>query len=101
MDIQEKSVSFFSEVWDYVKEQLYKIEEVCVSAALESETLKKLYLESKNEEKRVRKILKECKDKVVVTLIDVGMVIRLDEKDRTNFVNFIKSVLHGDGENCA
>lgn len=101
VDIQEKSVSFFSEVWDYVKEQLYKIEEVCVSAALESETLKKLYLESKNEEKRVRKILKECKDKVVVTLIDVGMVIRLDEKDRTNFVNFIKSVLHGDGENCA
>ena len=49
----------------------------------------------------MRKALKECKDKVVVTLIDVGMVIRLDENDRLNFINFIKSVLHGDGENCA
>ena len=29
------------------------------------------------------------------------MVIRLDEDDRMNFINFIKNVLHGDGEKCA
>lgn len=37
----------------------------------------------------------------MVTLIDVGMVIRLDERDRINFINFLKSVLHGDGQKCA
>ena len=36
VDIQEKSVTFFSEVWDYLKEQLYKVEEYCVSTALDS-----------------------------------------------------------------
>lgn len=29
------------------------------------------------------------------------MVIRLDENDRMNFINFLKSVLHGDGNKCA
>lgn len=38
---------------------------------------------------------------MVVNLIDVGMVIRLEESDRLNFINFIKCVLHGDGEKCA
>lgn len=68
-----------------------------MESTLNSEILKKLYHESKLEEENVRRILKSCKEKVVVTLIDVGMVIRLEERDRMNFINFIKSVLHGDG----
>ena len=33
-------------------------------------------------------------------MIDVGMVIQLNEKDRTNFVNFIKSIIEGNSETC-
>ena len=36
-----------------------------------------------------------------MTLIDVGMVIRLDERDRVNFINVLKSIVHGDGQKCA
>jgi aarF domain-containing kinase len=49
----------------------------------------------------VRNLLRRCTEKVRVNLIDVGMVISLDEIDRSNFVNFIKSVIHSDGEGCA
>jgi len=34
-------------------------------------------------------------------VIDVGMVIQLNEKDRNNFVNFIKSIIEGNSETCA
>lgn len=37
----------------------------------------------------------------MITVIDVGMVITLDETDRKNFINFIYSVLQGDGNKCA
>jgi hypothetical protein len=30
----------------------------------------------------MRKMLQSCKDKVKITMIDVGMVIRLDENDK-------------------
>ena len=36
-----------------------------------------------------------------VTLIDVGMVIRLTEVDRQNFIGFIRSVVEGNGNRCA
>jgi predicted unusual protein kinase regulating ubiquinone biosynthesis (AarF/ABC1/UbiB family) len=39
---------------------------------------------------RLQRLLK--KD-VEVTLIDVGMVIEMDETDRKNFINFIKSFI--------
>jgi aarF domain-containing kinase len=38
---------------------------------------------------------------VIVNLIDVGMVIQLNERDKKNFVNFIKSIIEGRGELCA
>jgi predicted unusual protein kinase regulating ubiquinone biosynthesis (AarF/ABC1/UbiB family) len=38
---------------------------------------------------------------VKINLIDVGMVIKLEENDRRNFVNFIKSVIEGNSEKCA
>ena len=40
-------------------------------------------------------MVRQCTDKVKITLIDVGMVIKLDEHDRLNFVNFIKSIIEG------
>lgn len=63
--------------------------------------LRKLYVESKKEEEKIRKIIKSCKEKVEIKLIDVGMVIRLQESDRINFINFIKCFLEKDGEKCA
>jgi len=40
-------------------------------------------------------MVRKCTEKVKITLIDVGMVIKLEETDRLNFVNFIRSVIEG------
>lgn len=68
---------------------------------LENETLKKLYKSSKDEEREMRNTIRKCTDKVKINLIDVGMVIKLNEHDRLNFTNFIKSIMEGNSENCA
>ena len=47
------------------------------------------------------KLLRKYKEKIIVNLIDVGMVIQLDETDKRNFVSFIKSIIEGNGEICA
>ncbi len=36
-----------------------------------------------------------------MTLLDVGMVIRLEEEDKKNFVNFIKSIVEGNSDKSA
>lgn len=46
-------------------------------------------------------MVRQCTEKVRINLIDVGMVIKLDDTDRRNFVNFIKSVIEGNSEKCA
>lgn len=46
-------------------------------------------------------MLRKYKEDIIVNLIDVGMVIQLNERDKKNFVNFIKSVIEGKGELCA
>ena len=38
---------------------------------------------------------------MIVTLIDTGMVIKMDDEDRNNFINFIRSVISQDPESCA
>jgi len=45
----------------------------------------------------VKKILRKYKEKITVNLIDAGMVIQLNETDKKNFVNFIKSLIEGKG----
>ena len=50
---------------------------------------------------KIRKLVREAKEKVEVTLLDVGMVIRLEQADKENFVNFIKSVVEGNSHKCA
>ena len=36
-----------------------------------------------------------------ITLIDAGMVIKLDENDRLSFVNFLKFIIEGNSDKCA
>ena len=62
---------------------------------LESETIKDLYKSSRDEEQRIRNITRNCTEKVKINLIDVGMVIKLDDSDRLNFTNFLKTVMEG------
>ena len=99
--VSEKSQSVLGEVADFFKEKLNQLESYFLEATLNSETLKRMYASGKKEEERVKKVIRECKEKVEVTLIDVGMVIRLDESDRMNFINFLKSILHGNSNECA
>ena len=47
------------------------------------------------------KMLRRAKEAVVVNVIDVGMVIELNDIDKRNFVNFIKSVIEGKSHLCA
>ena len=37
--------------------------------------------------------MRKEKQKVIINLIDAGMVIKLDETDKKNFVRFIKSII--------
>lgn len=38
---------------------------------------------------------------MVITVIDVGMVITLNEVDRKNFIMFLESVVKGNSRKCA
>lgn len=46
-------------------------------------------------------MIRKCTDSIKINVIDVGMVIKLNEHDRLNFTNFIKSIMEGNSENCA
>jgi predicted unusual protein kinase regulating ubiquinone biosynthesis (AarF/ABC1/UbiB family) len=63
--------------------------------------MKNLYVESRLEEQRIRERMRKYKEDIIVNLIDVGMVIELNVRDKKNFVNFIKSIIEGKGELCA
>ena len=49
----------------------------------------------------MRSVIKGAREKVIITVIDTGMVITLDDKDRENFLGFIKNVIQGNGKECA
>ena len=38
---------------------------------------------------------------MILTVIDTGMVITLNEQDRQNFLGFIQNVIQGNGLHCA
>lgn len=46
-------------------------------------------------------MIRRCTDKIKINVIDVGMVIKLEENDRLNFTNFLKSVMEGNSDKCA
>lgn len=66
-----------------------------------SKLFKDLYLESRKEDDEAFMLERQLNQKVEVTLIDVGMVIELNETDRKNFVNFIKSFIMQEPDQCA
>jgi predicted unusual protein kinase regulating ubiquinone biosynthesis (AarF/ABC1/UbiB family) len=37
--------------------------------------------------------MRKEKEKIIINLLDAGMVIRLEERDKKIFVNFIKAVI--------
>lgn len=46
-------------------------------------------------------MIRKCTDNIKINVIDVGMVIKLNEHDRLNFTNFLKSIMEGNSEKCA
>lgn len=101
VELTQQSTSFFGEIWEYLKEKCRQLEANMLEELLESDTLRSLYKASREEEERIRNIVRRCTQQVKINLIDVGMVIKLNETDRLNFVNFIKSVIEGNSEKCA
>ena len=49
----------------------------------------------------MRKLIRTEKQKVKINLIDAGMVVELNQKDKQNFSKFIKSVIECRGNDCA
>lgn len=101
IEIREQSFNFLTEIRDSIKELYYSMETKLKSMNFSTEKMKRLYLESRQEEQDIRNLLRQYKERIVVNVIDAGMVITLNEKDKKNFVNFIKSVIEGRGELCA
>lgn len=101
VELTQQSTSFFGEIWEYIKEKCRQLEGNLLEELLESDTLRSLYKASREEEERIRGLVRQCTEKVKINLIDVGMVIKLDDTDRRNFVSFIKSVIEGNSEKCA
>jgi aarF domain-containing kinase len=97
IEIREQSYNFMTEIRDSMKELYYSLETKLKSMNFSTEKMKRLYLESRQEEQDIRNLLRQYKERIVVNVIDAGMVITLNEKDKKNFVNFIKSVIEGRG----
>ena len=78
MEIQEQYYSWFTEILSYGKELLFSLETKFKSLYFDTERLKRLYVESREEELSVNKMLRKYKEKITVNLIDAGMVIQLN-----------------------
>ena len=48
--ISERSSSFFSEMYEYLKKKIARLEAYLIESTLNSETLRKLYAEGRKEE---------------------------------------------------
>ena len=49
----------------------------------------------------MRKLIRTEKKRVRINLLDAGMVVTLDQRDKRNFSKFIKSVIECRGNDCA
>lgn len=45
--------------------------------------------------------MRKEKEKIYINLIDAGMVVKLNERDKQVFVKFIKAVIENRGNECA
>lgn len=93
VEVKQQSYNFFTELWDFFKDLAYVLKYRLKAETVDSESLKQLYLEYCEEEIEVRKLIRKEKEKIIINLLDAGMVIRLNDKDKKNFVKFIKAVI--------
>ena len=68
---------------------------------VDSEGLKQIYLHYCKEETEIRKLRRKERERIIINMLDAGMVIKLEEQDKKTFVKFIKSVIEGRGRECA
>lgn len=101
VEIQEKKSNIFFKIWESLTEAYYQLEQKIVFSTLTSEKMRFLYKIDRKEESDMRKLLRTSKEKVVLNIIDAGMVLELGQQDRESFVNFVKSVIQCDGKMCA
>ena len=78
MEIKEQSYNTFTEIISFIQEVLFNLETKIKSITFSTERLKKLYVESRQEELDIMKMLRKYKEKITVNLIDAGMVIQLN-----------------------
>ena len=45
--------------------------------------------------------MRKEKEKIYINLIDAGMVVKLNQRDKQVFVRFIKAVIENRGNECA
>ena len=100
VQVTEHQPTFLGEVWDWCCDKGRQLAARVRSSFME-ESLRKLYEVAEEEEQAIREMIRKCGDRVKITLIDVGMVIRLSEDDRLNFTSFLKNVVQGNSEKCA
>jgi hypothetical protein len=60
VEVTKQSFTFFSEIKEYFIEKFQQFEEKLNLYFLESPTLRKLYTSSRDEEKRIRDLLRRC-----------------------------------------
>jgi predicted unusual protein kinase regulating ubiquinone biosynthesis (AarF/ABC1/UbiB family) len=61
IEIREKSYSWFTEIKDFFKEFFFSLETKLKSLTFETEKMKKLYVESRQEEQTIRGLLRKYK----------------------------------------
>lgn len=61
IEIREKSYSWFTEIKDFFKECFFSLETKLKSLTFETEKMKKLYVESREEEQTIRGLLRKYK----------------------------------------
>ena len=67
-------------MWEWLKEKIIRLEDKIVASNIESELLRKIYIEGREEAAAVREVIRNAMQKVTITIIDTGMVITLSEK---------------------
>ena len=98
VQMQEKSLTFFGEIWEWMQEQFIRIEDKLTARFIEEGLLKNLFEEGRDEAAYIRSVARGAKDRVFIKIIDTGMVITLTEVDRKNFLQFIQNIIKGNGK---
>ena len=101
VQVTKHTPTFLGEVWDWGCEKIRQMKAKIQATFMEEGSLQELYKMAEEEEKSIREMIHQCGERVKITLIDAGMVIRLSEDDRLNFASFLKNVVEGNGEKCA